>query len=161
MTRLRRHLLISGTMAAMSISLLGANLRWAMQVDPLPRPLSLQNQVSETRVDKLAGLSESEILQAVSKAPFQSTRGNTPVGLAVQIPGVAAPQTTALQARLIGTTAFGAGKGIAMVEVHGQPARLFRPGDSIAGFVIKSVERGRLTLQRRDSVVALALEGKR
>jgi hypothetical protein len=68
-----------------------------------------------------------------------------------------APAFPIQSARLAGTTAFGKGKGFAMIELPGQPVRMFRLGDTVGGFVLRRVDRAEAELRSRDSTIVLKL----
>jgi hypothetical protein len=47
-----------------------------------------------------------------------------------------------------------------MIELPGQPVRMFRLGDTVGGFVLRRVDRAEAELRSRDSTIVLKLTNR-
>lgn len=140
-----------------SIVVLVLNVRAAYRLDEFPEPLPL-NLPAFTESAARILTPDERFLAALERNPFNPSRARTAARFgapASPIPQQYVPPPHVITLRLVGTTAFGQGKGIAAVQANGQPARTLRLGDTIGGFVLRKVERGQAELRHADSTLVL------
>jgi hypothetical protein len=151
-----------GTAAVLIAALAcGVALADAWRLEPLPKA-SAPVPVDPTPPAGPRGdrLSESLVLTTIAQDPFRADRKRPPERYRPPAERVAAaqPQRPELSGlRLLGTAAVDPGGGLAAFQVPGQPPRVFRVGEEVAGFRLAKVGPGQATLTGRDTVIVLRL----
>lgn len=138
---------------AMVLALIAAER--AIRLDPIPRPASPPSGPATARIGARVDTTSDVVRLASARHPFRPER--RPPAERFRMPGeslvgeadtMAPAQATGL--RLIGTAVTAPGRGFAMCQAGDAAPRLVRVGETLAGFTLRSVERGRALFRAPD-----------
>ena len=138
------------------------SVRAARRLDTFADPGTEPRQVQENVpvIQRRSRIPGEVILRAISNDPFFPERGGAPAQLtssaASRLPAPA-HQTPLPMFRLIGTTLLDSDRGFAVVATDGIPPKTMALGDSLAGFVLRRLRRGEITLISKDTSLMLKL----
>lgn len=138
---------LAATCLAAALWAFAAALVRAVLVEPLPeasrhRPGSL----TEVEVHRRDSLPVQVIARAVSRDLFRADRRPPATRFRMpgeDAPGVEKPSAESGELKLIGTAVLGNGGGFAMCQAGVAAPRVVRVGESLAGYTLSAVDRGR------------------
>lgn len=142
----RASLAAAGVAAALSA--FAAALVRAVTLEPIPGASRLSvAQLAGVDVHPRDSLPVQVIARAVARDPFRVDR--RPPATRFRMPGEPAPgrleppHADSGELKLIGTAVLGNGGGFAMCQAGAATPRVVRLGESLAGYKLSSVDRGR------------------
>lgn len=148
------HRAVLALLAVSVLVTLGAGVR-AWRLSPLPGPEAIPATPALEDVPDVEREQLWTAVRAVERDPFHPER-RAPArryllpeddGRGVFTAGVDAPQGPL---RLVGTAVSDAGGGFAMCQLGGDPPRIVRVGETLGGFTLRSVLRGKAEFTRED-----------
>lgn len=131
------------------------SVRRAIVLEPLPSAVRSSEQTGRSIPERAGGATPSRdvVTRAVAADPFRPDR--RPPAEPFRMPGEALPSDSVVESlapasaiQLIGT-AVSDGGGFVMCQLGSDPPRLVRVGQSIGGFTLLSVGRGRAAFRDR------------
>jgi hypothetical protein len=116
----------------------------------LPMPSALRNDVSDQEGAAYhplgkAAVESVDISDAIEHDPFSADRGTSHTTRVASMPS-APPPPPPFPVRLVGTAVDRDGGGFAVCQLGDLPAVVVHRGERIAGYTLRSIERGAITL---------------